>query len=61
MGGTKITRQRDGRMERELKGRHENNSPKDGESNSKHEKNSPMGWTSYKNNSSKGWMMDDGD
>ena len=33
MYGTKITRQRDGWMGGELNGQHENNSPKDGESN----------------------------
>ena len=32
----------------ELNGRHENNSTKDGESNSKHENNSPKGWTVQK-------------
>ena len=32
----------------ELKGQHENNSPNDGESNSKHENNSPKGWTVQK-------------
>ena len=29
----------------ELNGQHENNSPKDEESNSKHKHNSPKGWT----------------
>ena len=37
MVGTKITRPR--------VGQYKNNSPKDGESNSKHENNSPKGWT----------------
>ena len=32
----------------ELNGQQENNSPKDGESNSKHENNSPKGWTVQK-------------
>ena len=39
MDGTKITRERKGRME--LYGRHENNLPKDGELNDRHENNSP--------------------
>ena len=32
----------------ELNGQHENNSPKDGESNSKHEYNAHKGWTAQK-------------
>ena len=59
---TQITRPRVGQyknnspkgwMGEELNGQHENNSQKDGESNSKHENNSPKGWK-YKNNSPKG-------
>ena len=55
--GTKITRPRIGQcknnspkgwMGRGLNGQHENNSPKDGESNSKHENNSRKGWTEQK-------------
>ena len=34
-----------GWMGEELNGQHENNLPKDRESNSKHENNSPKGWT----------------
>ena len=54
MLGTKIPRPRDlrhknnspkGWMGEELNGQHENNFPKDGESNSKHENNSSKGWT----------------
>ena len=54
---TKITRPKVGQyknnsqkgwMGGELYGRHENNSPKDGESNSNHENNSPKGWTVQK-------------
>ena len=54
---TKITRPRVGQynnnspkewMGEELNGQHENNLPKDGESNSKHENNSPKGWTVQK-------------
>ena len=50
MVGTKIARPRDGRhknnspkgwMGEELYGRHENISPKDGESSGRHENNSP--------------------
>ena len=37
-----------GWMGGELNGQHENNSPKDGESNSKHEYNSHKGWTTQK-------------
>ena len=37
-----------GWMVGELNGRHENNSRKDGESNSKHENNSPKGWAVQK-------------
>ena len=37
-----------GRMGGELNGQHENNSPKDEESNSRHENNSPKGWTVQK-------------
>ena len=57
MVGTKIARPRDGWhknnspkgwMGRELNGQHENNSAKDGESNSMHENNSPKGWTVQK-------------
>ena len=57
MDSTKITRLRDGWhknnspkgwMGGELNGRHENNLPKNGESNSKHENNSPKGWTVQK-------------
>ena len=57
MVGTKITRLRVGQyknnspkeyMGGELNGQHENNSPKDGESNSKHEYNSHKGWTAQK-------------
>ena len=71
MDGTKITRQRDGRVESYMAdikitcqrmknqivstkitcprvGQCKNNSPKDGESNSKHENNSPKGWTVQK-------------
>ena len=52
--GTKITRPKVGQYKNnspkgwpdvELNGRHENNSPKDGESKSRHENNSPKGWT----------------
>ena len=32
----------------ELNGQHENNSPKDGKSNSKHDYNSHKGWTAQK-------------
>ena len=55
MDGTKLTRQRDGRIERELNSRyankspkdrwHKNNSPKDGKLNSLHENNWPKGRT----------------
>ena len=57
MIGRKITRPRDvrhknnspkGWMGEDLNGQHENNLPKDGESNSKHESNSPKGWTVQK-------------
>ena len=57
MVGTKITCSRDGWHKNnspkgwtggELYGRHENNSPKDEESNSKHENNLPKGWTVQK-------------
>ena len=34
-----------GWMGGDLNGQHENNSPKDGESNSKHKYNLPKGWT----------------
>ena len=53
MDSTKITQLRDGWHKNnsqkgwtdgELNGKHENNSPKDGELNSKHENNSPKGW-----------------
>ena len=55
--GTKITCPRVGQyknnspkgwMGGELNGQHENNSTKDGESNSRHENNSPKGWTVQK-------------
>ena len=54
---TNITRPRVGQYENnsakgwmggELNGQHENNSPKDGESNSKHEYNSHKGWAAQK-------------
>ena len=54
---TKISRPRVGQyknnspkgwMGGELNGQHENNSQKDGESNSKHENNSPKGWAVQK-------------
>ena len=54
---TNITRPRVGQyknnspkgwMGGELNGQHENNSPKDGESNSKHEYNLQKGWTAQK-------------
>ena len=57
MVGTKIACPRDGRhkhnspkgwMGGELNGQHENNSPKDRESNSMHENNLPKGWTVQK-------------
>ena len=57
MVGMKIARPRDGRhknnspkgwMGGELNGQHENNSQKDGESNSMYENNSPKGWTVQK-------------
>ena len=61
---TKITRPRVGQynnnspkewMGEELNGQHENNLPKDGESNSKHEITRPR-VGQYKNNLPKGWM-----
>ena len=57
MVGTKIACPRDGWyknnspkgwMGGELNGQHENNSPKDGESNSRHKNNLPKGWTVQK-------------
>ena len=57
MVGTKITHPRDGRHKNnspkgwtngELRGRDENNSPKDGELNGRHENNSSKGWTAQK-------------
>ena len=42
MDGTKITRQRDGRMESYMAG-HEDNLPKDGKLNGELENNSPNG------------------
>ena len=57
MLGTKITCPRVGQYKNnspkgwtdgELNGRHENNSPKDGESNVGDENNSPKGWTVQK-------------
>ena len=47
MEDTKITCQRDRRIG-QLNGWHENDLPKDGESNSKHENNSPKGWAVQK-------------
>ena len=40
----------------ELNGRHENNSPKDGESNSRHEKQLAQGLDSAKITRQRGWM-----
>ena len=57
MVGTKIARPRDERhknnslkgwMDGELYGRHENNSPKTGESNGRHENNFSKGWMAQK-------------
>ena len=51
MVATKITSQRHRRADEQINGRHENNSPKDGELNGWHEN---KGWTAQ-NNSPKGW------
>ena len=65
MVSTKITRPRVGQCKNssqkgwpdgELNGRHENNSPKDGESNSKHENITRPGVGQCKDNSPKGWL-----
>ena len=48
MDGTKITRQLKGWTNGELYSRHESNSLEDRELNGRHENNSPKGWTAQK-------------
>ena len=47
MDGTKITREKDGRME-SYNDRYKNNLPEDGKLNGRHENNSPEGWMAQK-------------